>query len=602
MRDRKLLDFGWKFFRGDIPFPQPKGTRGHIDTYGSTKAGQVLGAAAPAFDDSQWQQVDLPHDWMIDQTVDPDATVSSAYLHRGAAWYRRAFLLDPADAGRHLSIEFDGVFRDAKVWLNGHYLGTHPSGYTSFDFSISDIAYYGDVPNTLVVRTDSRGYEGWWYEGGGIYRHVWLVQTTPLHVAKWGVCVRPARVSAGQWRVEIETELENSGLTAAGCEVLSEIIAPDGKKVAETTRPALQLAHKTKEVARQETVVENPLLWSLEKTSLYTLRTTLRNGTAILDQVDTTFGFREVRFTPDEGFFLNGQPVLLQGTCNHQDHAGVGIGIPDSLQAWRLRQLKAAGCNAYRCAHHPPTPELLDICDREGILVLDENRYLSSSPEAMADLESMVRRDRNHPSVIFWSVCNEEYLQGSRIGGQIAASQIALVRRLDPTRPITGALLSTGFGPGVEDHSDVIGVNYAIEKWSILHKAHPSKAVVVTETTAAVSTRGIYEVNELAGFCTSYDEQFCPGGTTIRETWLAVQNLPFVAGGFVWVGFDYRGEPGPYPWPAIGAQLGFLDFCGFPKDSFYLYQAFWTQAPMVHLLPHWNWAGREGGKHPRRRL
>ncbi|MCE0496778.1 MAG: DUF4982 domain-containing protein [Methylacidiphilales bacterium] len=567
---------------------------GQIQTYGSTKAGQVLGAAAPAFDDSQWKRVDLPHDWVIDQAFDPDATVANGYLPRGVAWYRRAFLLDPADAESHLSIEFDGVFRDARVWLNGHYLGNHPSGYTSFDFSISDIAYYGDIPNVLVVRTDSRAYEGWWYEGGGIYRHVWLVKATPLHVAKWGVCVRPSRVSTQQWRVEIETELENDGLIAAGCEIHSEIIAPDGKKIAEAPGQTIQLAQKTRVTAKQETVVENPMLWSLEKTTLYTLRTTLRDGKTFLDQNDTTFGFREIRFSPNEGFFLNGKHILIQGTCNHQDHAGVGIGIPDGLQVWRIRKLKEAGCNAYRCAHHPPTPELLDICDREGMLVLDENRHLRSSPEAMADLESMVRRDRNHPCVILWSICNEEYLQGSKIGGRIAASLVARVRQLDPSRPTTGALLSTAFGPGMEDQVDVIGVNYSASKWSVLHKAHPNKGIVATETTAAVSTRGIYETNEFAGYCTSYDEQFCPGGTTIRETWLDILARPYMAGGFVWVGLEYRGEQAPYAWPTIGAQLGFFDTCGFPKDAFYLYQAFWTQAPMVHLLPHWNWAGREG--------
>jgi len=596
MREKLLFDFGWKFFRGDIPFPEPKGARGHIETYGSCKAGQALGAAAPSFDDSQWRQVDLPHDWVIDQPFDPEATVSNGYLPRGVAWYRRAFQLAPADADRHLAIEFDGVFRDARVWLNGHELGRHSSGYTSFGFSISDIAYYGDIPNVLVVRTDSRAYEGWWYEGGGIYRHVWLVKSAPLHVAKWGVCVRPSRVSSSQWRVEIETELANDGLTAAGCEICSEIIAADGSKLAEAPRQSLQLAAQTRALGRREIPVDRPLLWSLENPALYLVRTTLLDGKIILDQIDTPFGFREIRFSPEEGLFLNDRHVAIQGTCNHQDHAGVGVGIPDSLQAWRLRKLKEAGCNAYRCSHHPPTPDRLDICDREGILVLDENRHLRSSAEGMADLESMVRRDRNHPSVILWSICNEEYLQGSRIGGRISATQVARVRQLDPTRPITGALLSTAFGPGVEDQVDVMGINYSVPKWQVLHEAHPNKAIVATETTAAVSTRGLYQTNELAGFCEAYDTMFCPGGTTIRETWLEILKRPYVAGGFVWTGFDYRGEPGPYGWPAIGVQLGFLDTCGFPKDAFYLYQAFWTRAPMVHLLPHWNWSGREGEK------
>jgi beta-galactosidase len=590
MRERLLFDFGWKFFAGEIPFPEPKT---HFETYSSVKAGLVLGAAAPSFDDSHWTSVDLPHDGMIEQAHDPEAPVSSGYLKRGVSWYRRTFLLDPADAKRHLSIEFDGAFRHAKVWLNGHYLGQHASGYTGFDFPISDVVCFGGVPNVLVVRVDSRDYEGWWYEGCGIYRHAWLVKTGLVHVPRCGVFVRPSRVSGELWRVGIETELQNEDFEAGCVEVVSRIIAPDGGIVA-TSRSDQELAAKARALHQQETDVEKPKLWSLDKPALYVLRTTLREGGKIIDQVETTFGFRELLFTADKGFFLNGEYVPIQGTCNHQDHAGVGNAVPDMLIAWRLRQLKKAGCNAYRASHHPPTPELLDACDREGILVLDENRYLRSSPQALDELEDMVRRDRNHPCIVLWSICNEEFIQGSEIGGRIAATQVARVKQLDPTRPVTGALLSTGFGRGIEDQSDVVAVNYTPACWDGLHERHPRKALLITETTAAVTTRGIYEENAAAGYCDAYDRMFCPSGTTVRESWLAILQRPFIAGGFVWTGFDYRGEPGPYTWPSTGVHLGFLDLCGFPKDSFYLYQAFWTKEPMVHLLPHWNWTGREG--------
>jgi len=591
MREKLLFDFGWKFFAGEIPHPEVKT---HVDTYRSLRAGMVFGAAAPSFDDSQWASIDLPHDWMIEQPYDPSLSINCSYLKRGEGWYRRTFLLDSADARRHISIEFDGAFRNAKVWLNGHYLGHHPSGYTSFDFPISDVAHFGGLPNVLVVHVDAREYEGWWYEGAGLYRHAWLVKTAPLHVAKWGVFVQPRRVSGEQWRVGIETELQNENFTADSVEIVSEIVASDGKTVA-AARSNQRVEARSKALNQQETVVEKPQLWSLEKPVLYVLRTLLLKDGKVIDQVETSFGFRELLFTPDQGFFLNGKHVLIQGTCNHQDHAGVGNAVPDMLITWRLRQLKKAGCNAYRCSHNPPTPELLDGCDREGILVMDENRYLSSSPGALEELESMVRRDRNHPSIILWSVCNEEVIQGTEIGGRISATQVARVKQLDPTRPVTGALLNTAFGPGLEDNSDVIAVNYNVSNWGLLHEKHPQKGLVITETTAAVTTRGIYEENAAAGWCDAYDRMFCPPqGGTVREYCLAILKQPFVAGGFVWSGFDYRGEPGPYDWPSVGVHLGFLDACGFPKDSFYLYQTFWLPKPMVHLLPHWNWAGREG--------
>jgi len=593
MRKRTLLDFDWKFYRGDIPFPEPDT---HGETYASTKAGQVLGAASPVYDDSGWEPVRLPHDWVIEQPFDPAATVSNGYLRRGAAWYRRAFLLDAATPGRHFSIEFDGAFRDAKIWLNGHYLGHHASGYTGFDFSISDLLQFGGVPNILAVRVDSRGYEGWWYEGGGIYRHVWLIETDSLHVAKWGVCVRPERIAETNWQIEIQTEIENEALVSQDLEITHQIMGPDRRQVGETPTRHHELAARTTLVDQQKTIVHEPVLWSLEEPALHVLRTVLRRGETIVDEVDTSFGFRECRFSPDEGFFLNGKPVKIHGSCNHQNHAGVGTAIPDSLQRWRLRRLKEAGCNAYRASHYPPTPELLDICDQEGILVVDENRHLSRSPEAMADLESLVRRDRNHPSVFLWSLCNEEFLDTSEVGYRIAASLAARVKQLDPSRPVTAALILSSFGSGIDRAVDVISINYRIEMWEALHQGHPDKAILVTESTAAPATRGIYQDDKAAGFCSAYDDLYQPGAhrTSVRETCLAIQQRPYIAGNFVWVGFNYRGETGPYGWPATGGQQGFLDLCGFPKDAFYLYQAFWTQAPMVHLLPHWNWAGREG--------
>ncbi len=591
MRQRLLFDFDWKFHPGDIPLPELKT---HLETYSVVKAGHIQGPAAPTYDDSLWQDIRLPHDWMISQPFDPAASVANGYLPRGMAWYRRSFFLDESDRLRKISIEFDGVFRHSSVWLNGHYLGHHESGYTGFGFPISDVANYGDIPNVLAVRVDASEPEGWWYEGGGIYRHAWLVKTAPVHVAKWGVFAKPIKQPDGCWKIDIETTIENESQAAIRVEIRHALKTPEGADTTASHSDRVDVPAKTMIRHTAELLVSNPQLWSLETPQLYSLHTSLSQNEKTIDEVETSTGLREITCSPDKGLILNGKTVKLQGTCNHQDHAGVGTALPDTLQAWRLRRLKEAGCNAYRCSHHPPTPELLDLCDREGILVIDENRYLSSNPGSLEDLESMVRRDRNHPSIFLWSICNEEYLQGTSAGGRIAETLVARIHQFDPTRPTACALLSTNFRNGVTDAVDVIGINYSVPSWDLLHARHPEKMIVATECTAAVSTRGIYEENTEAAYCDAYDRLFCPGGTTIRETWREILKRPYFAGGFVWSGFDYRGEPGPYGWPAIGVQLGFLDTCGFAKDGFYLYQAFWTTEPMVHLLPHWNWSGREG--------
>lgn len=589
-RERLLLDFDWKFHRGDV---QADRVQGHGATYGMAKAGAAEGPAKPDYPDETWQAVNLPHDWVVGGKFDETENLSHGFLPRGIGWYRRAFRLEPEDREKHLSIEFDGVGTFCTVWLNGQTLHRNWCGYTSFEVDITDVASFGDDINVLAVKVDANAFEGWWYEGAGIYRHTWLVKTDPIHVAHWGTFVNPAKEADDRWAVNIETTIDNDGGAGADCTLVSRILDAGGKCVAETAA-SCSLPARSSGVVEQSVPVDAPALWSLETPNLYRMISTVAVGGRVVDDYETTFGFRTLEFDADNGFFLNGRPVKMKGTCNHQDHAGVGVAVPDRVQQFRIRRLKEMGCNAYRCAHNPTAPELLDACDRLGMLVMDENRRFDSSREGLAQLEGLVRRDRNHPSVVMWSIFNEEPLQSTETGRRMAERMAACIKRLDASRPVTAAMNAGVFDEGVSRAVDVMGINYSQNTYDQFHEHNPQLPIVGSETASAVTTRGIYTPDETKGYCDAYDRMAPSWGTIARKAWEHVATRPFVMGTFVWTGFDYRGEPTPHQWPCINSHFGILDTCGFPKDSFYLYQAMWTDAPMVHILPHWNWPGREG--------
>ena len=592
IRKRLLMDPAWRFHLGDDVTPP---VRGHLPTYFATKAGGAAGAAAPDFDDTAWRTVDLPHDWQVEMEFDPGANANHGYKQRGIAWYRRKFRLDEEDRGKWLALVFDGVATHCAVWLNGTLLQRNFCGYTPFAAEISAVANYGAEPNTLAVRVDADAFEGWWYEGAGIYRHVWLVEADPIHIAPWGVWANPVPLDDSRWESRIETTVENTGHEGEDVVVKAMIVAPDGAEVESISIPVNIPPGRTT-VINQTIPVEDPALWSLETPVLYRLHTEIFRGDVAVDNEETVFGFRTIRFDPERGFFLNGQSVKLKGTCNHQDHAGVGAALPDSLHEFRIRRLKEMGSNAYRCSHHLPATELLDACDHLGMLVMDENRNFNPAPETMAQLRTMVLRDRNHPSVILWSIFNEEiYTQGKETGRRLAAPMIGLIKELDPSRPVTAAIC-TDFDAeaGVADLLDVMGINYSHGVYETFHAAHPGLPVVSAENNCALSTRGVYRTDPAACQFASYDREHTEFGDTARRSWREIETRPFVAGGFLWTGFDYRGEPYPYEWPCISTNLGNLDTCGFAKDGFHLHQAFWTEKPMIHVLPHWTWPGREG--------
>jgi beta-galactosidase len=596
-RERLLIDSGWRF-----AFGHPSDARkdfNHATGYFSylAKTGYGDGPAAAEFEDRAWRTLDLPHDWAAEMPFDGRGSHSHGYKAVGrnfpdssVGWYRKSFFIPASDLGRRISIEFDGIFRDSRVWINGHYLGNEPSGYASFGYNLSEFLNYGGN-NVIAVRVDATLEEGWFYEGAGIYRHVWLVKTDPLHVERNGTFVT-SEINQDSAQITARVALANDGNSTTTFDIEQTIMDADGQAVAEgRVRQAALKPWDTGEYVC-EMKVARPKLWSIETPHIYRLETILRAGKTVVDRYYTSFGIRTVRFDPDQGFFLNGKRVELKGSNNHQDHAGVGSAIPDALQDFRIVRLKAMGGNAYRCSHHPPTPELLDACDRLGMVVIDENRLMGTSEDQLGYLKRLILRDRNHPSVILWSLGNEEWgIEGNIKGARITATMQAYANRLDPTRPCTVAI-SGGWG-GSSTVIQVAGYNY-------IHQSNPDKqhadfprqSGVGTEETTTQGTRGVYFDDRPNAHMAPVQKGDSGGNCELGWKYYAAR--PFLAGLFYWTGFDYRGESTPFGYPAVSSQFGILDTCGFPKDSFHYLKAWWTDEPVIHVFPHWNWPGKEG--------
>lgn len=599
---RDLLDFDWHFHLGNADEP------GKDFGYGSgqafAKTGSLFRPSRRDFSVADWEAVDLPHDWAVGLPFVNDPQLATygfkplgrAYPATSIGWYRRVFAVPAAARGQRLALEFDGVFRNCLAALNGNYLGRNMSGYAPFRYDITDCALYGQ-PNVLVVRVDATEHEGWFYEGAGIYRHVWLVTAPPLHLAPEGLFITAEPDASGRAAVSIATEIENQQDGPARCRVSWTITDAQGREVLRRRSAPVALAPWSRRRLQQAAALDHASLWSPEQPYLYRLTAEIETAAGPGDRAETHFGVRSLRFTANDGFFLNERRTEIHGACNHQDHAGVGIALPDRLQYFRVERLKAMGVNAYRTSHNPPTPALLDACDRLGMMVMDETRMFSSDPEGLSQLARLVRRDRNHPSVILWSIGNEEPEQGTPRGARIAASMKRLVRRLDPSRPVTEAM-NYGWGYGLSEVVDVQGFNYGLgPRIDAYHQKFPQKPCFGSEVASTFSTRGIYRYDPQQGWLSAYDVNRPRWGETAEEWWNIYADRPYLAGGFVWTGFDYRGEPTPYAWPCISSQFGILDTCGLPKDNFYYYQAWWTDQPVLHLLPHWNWLnfpGQEG--------
>ncbi len=624
-RERINFDNDWQFAFGDASSPAKDfgcGTE-YFNYY--TKAASIHneGPYSPKFDSSDWTSVDLPHDWVVDLPYAAEASHSHGYKQVGykypqtsVGWYRKTFTVPEEDYGKHIWIEFEGIFRDSRIWVNGFYLGHELSGYASHTYDISEYLDYGGE-NILCVRVDATLEEGWFYEGAGIYRHVWLGKASKVNVDTYGTFVYSvfaapyslrgdASPDFSQAALHIETTVRNSGNTPASYTLKHRLMDADGNIKGECDAEGGFVLAKDTHSSLGVISVENPHLWSCDDPYLYTVVTDVYADGKLTDTYTTKTGIRHIDFHPDQGFLLNGKQVKLKGVNMHQDHAGVGSGIPDGLQEWRLLQLKKFGCNAYRSSHNPMSPALLDICDRLGILVIEENRLTGINKEHTDLLGRMIRRDRNHPSVILWSVGNEEWgLEWNELGTRITESMREYCHRFDPTRLMTVASSS---GPHILIPADVAGYNYILQNPVEQHrKDYPERRALGSEETTGCGTRGIYfdvtdgrkpsAVDSGNGRMVSLNRsKHGPDSlyNCIERGWKFYDERPYLAGLFYWTGFDYRGEPNPMTFPATGSEFGILDYCGFPKDEAYYLKSWWTEEPVLHILPHWNLDGHEG--------
>jgi len=602
---RVSLDEDWKFQLGDNSSDDYEYHIYSKDFMPFGKAGRMKGVNALEFDDSTWQDVTLPHDWAVHLPFVREKSLNGHgfkpvgwnYPESSEGWYRKKFTIAETNKDKRMYLKFDGVYRDCQVWLNGYYLGRNMSGYIGFTYEITDFVEF-EQENLLVVKVDATEYEGWWYEGAGIYRHTWLITKSTSHLPEYGTYVTTA-VKENEAEVNVATEIIVDAADANNkVQLKLEVKAPDGKIIAKQTQP-VNLANTTTTKVISQLTVENPQLWSTEDPNMYQLVSSLTVKGKVKDQVTTPFGVRTLRFDANEGFFLNGKAVKIKGACMHQDHAGVGVAVPDRLQYYRIEKLKEMGTNAYRSTHHPPAPEIVRACDELGMLIIPENRSLISSPEYQSQLSRLILNYRNSPSVMMWSLGNEEMnIQDKPTGKRVAQRLLQLQRELDPSRWSTYGGNNGNKYFGTNEVMDVRGFNYMnISDIDEYHRLHPDQPLIGSEEASTLCTRGQYVYDSLRGYLPDYDKKvnipyvWCANA---EEWWSFYDARPFLMGGFIWTGFDYRGEPSPFRKTSINSHFGVMDVCGFPKNNYYYYKAWWTDEDVLHLYPHWNWEGKAG--------
>jgi beta-galactosidase len=596
IRTRNSFDFGWKFFKGDAP-----------------------GAQEPGFADEDWRDLDLPHDWSIEGPFRKQpGSDTFGHLPTGIGWYRKHFYISEAYNNSKVIVEFDGIYQNSEVWINGQYLGRRPYGYISFYYDLSPYLKF-DSENVMTVKVDNSSQPNCrWYSGSGIYRHTWLLVTNRLHVAYWGTFVTTPQVDPHVSIVQIKTKVQNEGRNSATCTLFTSILDQDGNVIQATDASQHIAANGGEYEFVQQVRVDQPHLWSPDDPYLYTVRSTVKEQGRAVDDYDTVLGIRGIAFDADKGFLLNGKPVKLNGVCLHHDGGSVGAAVPERVWERRLELLKAMGCNSIRTSHNPYATEFMDLCDRMGFLVMDEifDEWKVPKPQTLdygyqlyfdewseRDIISFIRRDRNHPCVVLWSAGNE-------VGDQIVPAGVETLRRLieifhreDPTRLVTVGCDQIVAEPAAVSSEflsllDVVGYNY-VDRWrdraekyySIDRHASPQTKVIGTESPSMGGIRGDY-----GGFFPVISGNAWQGlssnrGISVEQLWKFVRIYDYVSGDYMWTGIDYLGES---HWPAKNSSCGVLDTCGFVKDGYYFYQSQWTDKPMLHLFPHWNWQGREG--------
>jgi len=591
---RASFNEGWRFLKAD-----------------------ASGAEQADFDDAAWRALNLPHDWAIEGPFDSKYNPETGGLPIfGTAWYRKHFTIPTDGRGKFYSIEIDGAMSNSTVWLNGHKLGGRPYGYSSFELELTPHLNFGGE-NVIAVRLAPEDESSRWYPGAGIYRNVWLVSTGPVHVAHWGTYITTPEVSNASATVAIRNEIRNQSAQAASVSVETAILDASNKQVSRQSADATIPAGQTSAVPLKLTVA-SPQRWDVSRPYLYQAVTTVRQGTEVLDRYVTPFGIRTIEFTREQGFLLNGRHLKIQGVCNHHDLGALGAAVSRRAIERQLEIMKSMGVNGIRTSHNPPAPELLEACDRMGLVVMDEAFDMWRIPKkrngyskyfadwAETDMRDMIRRDRNHPSIILWSIGNEIPEQNKANGWETAKMLSGIAHEEDSTRPTTSAMneWEDAIKNHFADQVDVKGFNYQPMHYAKIQDEHLKWVIYGSETASCVSSRGVYHL-PLASFekdpslqVSSYDTVAPPWAMCPDVEFAAQERLPNVLGEFVWTGFDYLGEPTPYgsrkEWPSRSSYFGIVDLAGFPKDRYYLYKSEWTSDPLVHVLPHWNWPGREG--------
>ncbi|MGD0038241.1 MAG: glycoside hydrolase family 2 TIM barrel-domain containing protein, partial [Bacteroidota bacterium] len=596
LNSRKIENFGnnWKFNLGDIPNGQETG-----------------------LNDSQWRTLNVPHDWSIEGAFSKDhpASPGGGALPGGIGWYRKTFNLSNFEKGRLVFIEFDGVYRNSEVWINGHYLGKRPYGFSSFQYELTPFLKYGEENNILAVKVDnSKQPNSRWYSGSGIYRNVWLVTTENIYIDHWGTFVTTPQVTDQSATVSVQTKFLNTSTKDQPIILTTFIIDKDGERVSTIETKKIISKNSSSEI-EQSLTVENPVRWSIENPYLYKVVTTIECNGKQYDNLETPFGIRTFAFDSAKGFSLNGKHLKINGVCNHHDLGCFGAAINYRALQRQLEILKSMGVNGIRTSHNPPAPELLDLCDQMGFIVMDEafdmwkkgktqfDYSLDWDEWHVRDIQDMVLRDRNHPSVFIWSIGNEiseQWNHADSSGGIIARELCSTIRKLDGTRPITSNCNDPSPDNTILKNGslDMIGFSYHTENYFDVSKNFPGKPFIGSETVSSINSRGCYDMPSdsirrwpvrwdrefktgNADFsCSAYDNCRVPWGSTQEETWKLIKKYDFVAGQFIWTGFDYLGEPTPYPWPARSSYFGIVDLAGFPKDAYYLYQSEWTNKPV----------------------
>ncbi|MDO3625064.1 beta-galactosidase GalB [Mucilaginibacter sp. BT774] len=598
-RSKMDFDKGWRFHLGDLK-----------------------GAEKTDLNDAAWRGLDLPHDWSIEGKFSKDnpATPEGGALPGGIGWYRKSFTIPASSKDKKVYIDFDGVYQKSTVWINDHELGFRPNGYISFRYDLTPYLKFGGN-NIIAVKVDNSVQpNSRWYSGSGIYRNVWLVTTNKVAVDHWGTFVTTPEVSDKSAVIHVQTHVKNATENPTKVILATTIYNPSGKAVL-TLNSAEADVTKSNYIA-QEIKIDNPVLWSIEHPALYKVVTKVMVGKAVVDEYSTPFGIRYFNFDVDKGFSLNGRQMKILGVCDHHDLGSLGAAVNYRALERQLQMLKDMGCNGIRTSHNPPAPELLDLADKMGFVVMDEafdcwergkekyDYHLFFKDWHKRDLEDQILRDRNHPSVMIWSIGNEIPQQSDTSALRVAPELTAIVHSLDKTRPITTANNNPDTTNKIIKSGalDLIGYNYNESHYAQFHSRYPGKKFIASETTSGLETRGHYDMpsDSIRRWPTArdyktnakmnadhtvsaYDNVSPPWGSTHEETWRVMKKYDFLSGMFIWTGWDYLGEPTPYSWPARSSYFGIIDLAGFPKDVYYMYQSEWTNKTVLHLLPHWNW-------------